>query len=438
MNAPAGVRVLLCVGGGIAAYKTPELVRQLVKAGHDVRVLATKAGLHFVSELSLSVVSGHPVRSRLLDPADEGTVGHIELADWAQLVIVAPATANLIARAALGLADDLVTTVLLATRAPVLWAPAMNTNMWQHEAVVANVATLRGRGHSIVGPDAGQLACGWEGEGKMSDPMTIVARAIEQLTARETPGNRAWHGRRVVVSAGPTRTYLDPVRFISNASSGVMGFALAASFADRGADVVLVAGPVAIPTPARVQRIDVETATQMHAALERELEAGDIDVLCMVAAVSDLRLARPNREKLGKEEFIHGLGDLPWAAETDLVADLAQRYRPRTRFLAFAAETAPGDDAAADATILANARRKLDSKRTDAIFVNRVGTTTTGMGVPTNAGTLVFARDDSALRDPDPTADKYPDVVSSGAPVAKRQLADWIVAHLERRWLCDL
>ncbi|TPV92327.1 MAG: bifunctional phosphopantothenoylcysteine decarboxylase/phosphopantothenate--cysteine ligase CoaBC [Myxococcales bacterium FL481] len=422
-----GGRILLCVAGGIAAYKAPELVRQLVKAGYEVRVVATEAALRFVSELSLSVVSGHAVRWQLLDPQAEGQVGHIELADWAQLVVVAPATANLLAHASLGLAPDLVSTVLLATRAPMLWAPAMNTNMWRHPAVIEHVATLRERGHHFVGPASGELACGWEGEGKMSDPADIVAAVGERLGGRKQAS--AWRSKRLVISAGPTRTYLDPVRFVSNASTGVMGFALATAFAERGAHVTLVSGPVALGTPEGVERVDVQTADEMHGALERSLQDHPTDLVCMVAAVSDLRISSASTTKLSKQDFIASLGTLPWTAERDVVASLARRFRPATRFLAFAAETAEGEGPAAEATLDRAARRKLAAKGADAIFVNRVGTSRTGMGVPTNAGTLLVRSAQSAENDDDAVA-----VAHSGPPIPKRELADWIADTLEAQW----
>ena len=210
------MRVLLIVSGGIAAYKAPDLVRKLIAVGCEVQVIMTEAAGAFCTELSLATVSGRPVRRSLFDPGEEtGSVGHIALADWPALVLVAPATADLMARAAHGLANDLASTVLLATQAPVLWAPAMNTNMWRHPATRANLETLRERGGSFVGPDSGELACGWIGEGRMIDP-PLIAEAVRE---RLQPAVRALEGRRVLVTAGPTRAYLDPVRFISNAST---------------------------------------------------------------------------------------------------------------------------------------------------------------------------------------------------------------------------
>jgi phosphopantothenoylcysteine decarboxylase/phosphopantothenate--cysteine ligase len=228
-------RVLLAVSGGIAAYKIPELVRQLKGAGHEVRCV---------------------LRTELFDPGEEGQIDHIALADWGEAVVVAPATANLLAKMAAGIADDLVTTLLLATRAPVLVAPAMNVNMWRHAATQANVATLRDRGIRFVGPESGELACGHEGVGRMAEPEAIEA-AVELLLGRPS-----LVGERLLVTAGGTREPIDAVRAITNRSSGKMGFAVAAEAALRGADVILVAGPCALPTPPGVRRVDVETALE--------------------------------------------------------------------------------------------------------------------------------------------------------------------------------
>src|SRR5688572_16018862 len=272
-------RILLAVSGGIAAYKVPELVRALDRAGHAVRCALTEAATHFVSPLVLQTLTREPVRTSLLDPGEEGQIGHIDLADWAEAVVVAPATANVLAKLAAGIADDLVGTVLLATRAPVLVAPAMNVNMWEHAATRANVATLRARGVAFVGPGAGALACGWEGAGRMAEPAEI-AGAVELLL-----GTRSLAGERVVVTAGGTREPIDRVRALVNRSSGKMGFALAAEAARRGAEVTLVAGPASLATPPGVRRVDVETALEMRAAVLAELPRASVVV--MAAAVAD-------------------------------------------------------------------------------------------------------------------------------------------------------
>ncbi len=412
-DAPRGRRVLLCVGGGIAAYKTPELVRALIAAGCSVQVVMTPAAKAFVAELALATVSTRAVRSSLLDPAEEGAVGHIELADWPDLVIVAPGTANRIARAAAGLADDLVGCVLLATKAPVLWAPAMNTNMWHHPATEHNLARLAAYGATFVGPDRGALACGWVGEGRMIDAQHIVAAAL-QLLARARP----WTGRRVLVSAGPTRTYIDPVRFVSNASTGAMGFAVAGVAAELGAEVTLVSGPVGLTTPTGVQRVDVETAAEMHAALEHALTTGTIDLVAMIAAVSDLDVDTA-AGKLDKAALLPSMRALGWRQGRDILATLTAAH-PGTRFLGFAAQTVEdGDPAAVTSELLRLGKAKLLAKGVHALFVNRVGVPGLGFASPTNAGYLLVRGEGDAVA-----------VVPSGAPIDKAILARWLLTEL--------
>ncbi len=415
----SGRRVLLIVAGGIAAYKAPMLVRALIAAGHAVQVVMTPAARAFVSELALATVSTRPVRTSLLDPAEEGRVGHIELADWPELVVVAPGTADLLARAAAGIADDLASCCLLATRAPVLWAPAMNTNMWQHPATQHNLGLLQARGAHFVGPDRGALACGWIGEGRMIDPEAIVAAANTLLTA-----GRPWAGRSVVVSAGPTRTYIDPVRFLTNASTGVMGFAVAAAAHELGAAVTLVAGPVGFPTPAGGTRIDVETASDMHDALVARLEASPVDLVAMVAAVSDLDVVGAS-EKLTKAALLPALGQMQWRHGTDILASLTQRFGGTAgpRFLGFAAQTvSDGPEDRVTAQLVALGAAKMAAKRTDAIFVNRVGVPGLGFASPTNAGFLVIQHRDQTA------------TVASGPPVAKHVLARWLLLQLADHW----
>jgi len=409
-------RVLLCVAGGIAAYKAPELVRAFVAAGIEVRVVTTKAALAFVTEMSLATTSKHPVRTAVLDTAEEGRVGHIELADWPDLVVVAPATADVMARAAAGMADDLVTVCLLATRAPVLWAPAMNTNMWRHPATVENLAKLQARGAAFVGPDRGELACGWIGEGRMIDPPEIVT-AARALLAQRTGGD--WTGRHVLVSAGPTRAYLDPVRFLTNASTGAMGFAIAAEAARRGAVTTLVAGPVELPTPPGVRRIDVETAEQMLVELDRELAATPHDLVAMVAAVSDVAPRSARADKLDKHALLDVLADRPWVEGIDVLATLTSRHAEHSRFLGFAAQTATGDAEGVRAELVAEGAAKLRRKGVHALFVNRVGVPDTGFGSATNAGILLRSRADGI------------EAIDSGAPRPKRELAAWLLDRWE-------
>jgi len=366
-------RVLVVVSGGIAAYKTPELVRALRKAGHEVRCVLTRAAAEFVSPLALQTVSGQRVRSALFDPAEEGEIDHVALADWAEAVVVAPATADLLARMAHGLADDLASTLLLATRAELLVAPAMNVNMWRHPATQDNVATLRARGVRFVGPDAGFLACGWEGEGRMSEPAEI-AGAVELAL-----GPRSLAGEHVLVTAGGTREAIDPVRAITNHSSGKMGFAIAAEAARRGATVVLVAGPSAQPTPPGVRRVDVESALQMRDAVLAELERAT--VVIKAAAVADFRPAAPSERKIKKESLGEGQGlALELVRNPDILAEVGRR-KGRRIVVGFAAES---ED------LVAAARRKLERKGCDLVVANDVSRPGAGFDGDTNAVVLVW------------------------------------------------
>ncbi len=408
-------RILLGVSGGIAAYKAPALVRAMVAAGMEVQVVMTPAARAFTTEMALSTVSRRPARVELLDASEEGRVGHIELADWPDLVVVAPATANVMARAAAGMADDLLTTVLLATRAPVLWAPAMNTNMWRHPATQQTLRTLASRGATFVGPDSGELACGWVGEGRMIDPPLIVDAARARLAQASTAA--VWSGRKVLVSAGPTRAYIDPVRFLTNASTGAMGFAIAQVAAQRGADVTLVAGPVQRDTPAGVRRVDVQTADQMLAALSGVLEAAPQDLVAMVAAVADLAPRRPSADKLDKTALPEALGAGAWEQGVDVLATLTQRFAGRGVFLGFGAQTvSPGQDVRAH--LMRAGRAKLERKGCDAIFVNQVGVPGVGFGSDTNTGVLLH-------RDGPPQ--------DAGPPVAKALLAGWLLDRMAER-----
>ena len=370
LKGPAG-RVLLAVSGGIAAYKVPELVRALVKGGHSVRCTLTAAAERFVSPLVLSTLCGARVRSSLFDPTEEGEIDHIALADWAELVIVAPATAHLLARMAHGLADDLTTTLLLATRAPVLVVPAMNVNMWRHPATQKNVALLRERGIRFLGPDAGELACGWEGEGRMSEPSAIAGAAGLLLT----PPTLA--GEVVLVSAAGTREPIDPVRAITNRSSGKMGFAIATEAARRGAEVVLVAGPTPLATPAGVRRVDVETALDMQRAVKRELAAAS--VVIMTAAVSDFRVAKPADRKIRKEDLPSGAGlSLELVRNPDILKEIGEEKGGRI-VVGFAAESHD---------LIESARRKLATKKCDIVVANDI--TREGSGFDVDANAVVF------------------------------------------------
>jgi phosphopantothenoylcysteine decarboxylase/phosphopantothenate--cysteine ligase len=346
-----GRSILLIVGGGIAAYKACELIRLCRKAGIAVRCVLTAGGAQFITPLTLAALSEQQVFTSLFDLKDEAEMGHIQLSREADLVVVAPATADLMAKMAAGIADDLATTLLLATDKKVLAAPAMNVRMWEHEATRRNVARLRADGVTILEPDEGEMACGEYGPGRLPEPDAILA-AIE--AALGGPGPLA--GRHVIVTAGPTHEPIDPVRMLANRSSGKQGFAIAAALADLGARVTLVAGPVSLAAPDGVARIDVETAREMDAAVQSALPA---DAAVLVAAVADWRV-EPAPAKLKKAD---GPPRLDWQANPDILANLdADPRRPRL-LIGFAAETGE---------VEAEAAAKRDRKGCDWILANDV------------------------------------------------------------------
>lgn len=348
-----GKRIVLGVTGGIAAYKSPDLVRRLVERGAQVQVVMTAGAREFVTPLTFQAVSGRPVRSELWDSAAEAAMSHIELARWADLVLVAPATADFLAQLAHGLAGTLLGTVCLATAAPVAVAPAMNRQMWANAATAANLALLRQRGVAVLGPGVGSQACGETGEGRMLEPAELADAAMALL-----PALGPLAGHRVLVTAGPTRERIDPVRFISNRSSGKMGFAMAQAARELGAEVVLVSGPVNLCTPPGVRRIDVETAQQMHAAVEAEVAAAQVFI--GTAAVADYRPAQPASLKIKK---VSDSLDLRMERTVDILQSVAQRP-DRPFVVGFAAET---ND------VEAHARAKLERKQLDLIAANEVG-----------------------------------------------------------------
>ena len=369
-----GRRVLLAVCGGVAAYKACEVLRGLQKAGCDVRVTMTEDATRFVGATTFEALSGAAVATSLYDYPGS-PIPHIELAEWAQLAIVVPATANVIAKLAIGIADDCLTTTLLACSRPILVAPGMNVHMWRNAATQANVLTLRERGVHFVGPDSGRLACGDVGEGKLADVDEIVASALALLAVPDAP--RDLTGLRVLVNAGPTHEAIDPVRYIANRSTGKMGFALAEAAARRGAEVTLVAGPVALPTPADVRRIDVESAAQMHGAM---LDAFDgADVAICAAAVADYTPVAPADHKLKKSR--EHLDAIELAETADILADLCAAKGTRV-VVGFAAET---DD------LLSHAREKLVRKGADLIVANDVSRPESTFGADTNRVALVCA-----------------------------------------------
>ena len=366
MRASASVpsRILLGVSGGIAAYKACELTRRLRDAGAEVRVVLTANAERFVTATTFQALSGQPVRSSLWDAAAEAAMGHIELARWAERIVIAPATADLIARLAHGRADDLLTTLCLASERPPLLVPAMNHAMWAHPATQANVATLRSRGVELLGPAVGDQACGETGPGRMVEPEAIVA-ALCRLSL-----DGALAGRRVVVSAGPTCEDLDPVRFIGNRSSGRMGFSIAAAAAAAGAQVTLIAGPVSLPTPAGVIRVDVRSAREMLAAMTAATT--EADIVIAAAAVADYR---PIAASVGKIKKSGAELNLRLVENPDILATLAAL--PHRPFLVgFAAETG---------NLEAHARAKLARKGIDLIAANRIGD---GLGIETDDNAL--------------------------------------------------
>jgi len=349
-----GKHILLGVTGGIAAYKSADLVRRLRERGADVQVVMTRAAREFVSATTFQALSGRPVRSDLWDASAEAAMGHIELARWADAVLIAPASADFLARLAAGMADDLLTTVCLATEAPIAVAPAMNHLMWANAATRANQVTLGDRGVQIYGPGEGDQACGETGEGRMLEPLDLADRLQSLLL----PSQGVLAGRRVLITAGPTRERIDPVRFISNRSSGKMGFAVAQAAREAGAGVVLVAGPVSLPAPAGVRRVDVESASEMLAAVLRELPGTDLFI--STAAVADYRPARAAEQKIKKTSDSL---DIAMERTVDVLATVAAN-KDRPFVVGFAAETE---------SVEQNARTKLLKKNLDMIAANEVG-----------------------------------------------------------------
>jgi phosphopantothenoylcysteine decarboxylase/phosphopantothenate--cysteine ligase len=360
-----GKRVLLGVTGGIAAYKSPDLVRRLREQGAEVQVVLTAGAREFVTPMTFQAVSGREVRSDLWDPEAEKAMSHIELARWADFVIIAPATADFLARLATGQADDLLTTLCLATGAPIALAPAMNRLMWANAATQANVTTLKARGIHVWGPGEGDQACGEVGAGRMLEP-TQLAAFVANTIAPSGP----LAGKRVLLTVGPTRERIDPVRFISNRSSGKMGFALAAAAREAGADVTIVSGPVNLATPPGVRRIDVESAADMLNAVMKNVDG--VDIFIATAAVADYRPASPVECKIKKTSESM---DLKMERTVDILATVAARAQ-RPFVVGFAAETD---------SVEQYARQKLLKKNLDMIAANEVG------------HDKVFEKDDNAL-----------------------------------------
>jgi phosphopantothenoylcysteine decarboxylase/phosphopantothenate--cysteine ligase len=358
-------RILLGVTGGIAAYKSAEIVRRLRERGAEVQVVMTGAARQFVTPLTFQALSSRPVRTDLWDDAAEAAMGHIELARWADRILIAPASADFLARLAHGLASDLLTTLCLATDVPIAVAPAMNRLMWANAATRANVALLAARGIEVIGPAEGDQACGETGPGRMVEPDVLAAAVIDRAAR-----SGALAGRKVIVTAGPTRECIDPVRFITNRSSGKMGFAVAEAARDAGAEVILISGPVNVCTPPGVRRVDVETADQMLAAVNENL--GGTDIFIAAAAVSDYRPLQVSTEKIKKTSDSLMLA---LSRTTDILATVAAGAA-RPFVVGFAAETQ---------NVERNALAKLEGKNLDMIAANQVGEG------------LAFDQDDNAL-----------------------------------------
>lgn len=379
MQTLAGKKILLGISGGIAAYKCAELTRRLIERGAQVHVVMTKAAQEFITPLTMQAVSGNPVSSSLLDPSAESSMGHIELAKWADLVLLAPATADLIARISAGMGNDLLSTLCLATDAPIAVAPAMNQQMYRNVATQENLATLHRRGFTLWGPASGEQACGDVGPGRMLEPMQLVHHCEDFFQQPDL------NELNIVITAGPTREAIDPVRYLSNYSSGKMGFAIAAAAAKRGANVTLISGPVNLATPAGVTRININSATEMHqAALEHAIN-NNIFIAC--AAVADFRPAHVAPQKMkkqdGNDEMMIQLVKNP-----DIVASIAALTKNRPFTVGFAAETQ---------NVEHYARGKLTKKNLDLICANDVSAQGQGFNSDNNALHLYWPNGDKTL-----------------------------------------
>ncbi|MGF1724501.1 bifunctional phosphopantothenoylcysteine decarboxylase/phosphopantothenate--cysteine ligase CoaBC [Photobacterium nomapromontoriensis] len=379
MHTLAGKKILLGISGGIAAYKCAELTRRLIEHGAQVRVVMTQAAQEFITPLTMQAVSGNPVADSLFDPAAEASMGHIELAKWADLVLLAPATADLIARIAAGMGNDLLSTLCLATDAPLAIAPAMNQQMYGNIATQDNIATLKRRGYHIWGPASGEQACGDVGPGRMLEPMQLVHLAEDFFQPADL------HALTLTITAGPTREAIDPVRYLSNYSSGKMGYAIAAAAAKRGASVTLISGPTNLETPAGVTRIDINSAQDMHQAALEHAPHSDIFIGC--AAVADFRPASVAEQKMkkqaGEDEMVIRLVKNP-----DIIASIAQLEHNRPFTVGFAAETQDVEQYAKD---------KLSRKRLDLICANDVAQQDQGFNSDSNALHLYWSTGDKAL-----------------------------------------
>lgn len=363
-------KILLCVTGGIAVYKAVALVSKLTQAGYDVRVIMSESAQQFVQPLTFQAMSRNDVYTDTFDEKDSKVIAHIDLADWADLIVVAPATANTIGKYANGIADDMITTTLLATTKPVWMAPAMNVHMYDHPAVKENIDTLYKRGIRFIEPSEGYLACGYIGKGRLEEPEQIVGRVSEFFAPKELP----LLGKKVVITAGPTRERIDPVRYVSNFSSGKMGFAMAQAAAELGGNVTLIAGPVHLDTPPNVERINVESAEDMYQAVSVRFD--QTNLLIMTAAVADYKPKHLANQKIKKQDSDTAL---EMERTKDILATMGQRKTNQV-IMGFAAET---ND------VITYATRKREKKNTDYIVANDVTAEGVGFGTDTNQVTLV-------------------------------------------------
>ncbi|HDY8127348.1 TPA: bifunctional phosphopantothenoylcysteine decarboxylase/phosphopantothenate--cysteine ligase CoaBC [Vibrio vulnificus] len=379
MQTLAGKKILLGISGGIAAYKCADLTRRLKERGAEVQVVMTKAAKEFITPLTMQAVSGRPVSDSLLDPAAEASMGHIELAKWADLILLAPATADLIARMAAGMGNDLLTTLVLATDAPVAVSPAMNQQMYRNVATQENIATLSRRGMEIWGPAAGEQACGDVGPGRMLEPMQLVALCEQFFQPKPL------QDKSILITAGPTREAIDPVRYITNHSSGKMGYALVQAAMQLGANVTLISGPVSLPTPVNVNRINVDSAQEMYDAVMAQ--ASDHDIFISCAAVADYRPATIAEQKLKKTDDSDEM-TITMVKNPDIVASVSAMTENRPFTVGFAAET---ND------VEVYARRKLEKKKLDMLCANDVSVEGQGFNSSDNAITLYWSQGEKAL-----------------------------------------
>lgn len=384
------MKVLLGVTGGIAAYKALELTRLFIRAGHEVQVVMTAGAKEFIQPLSFQALSGNPVRDSLFDANQEAGMGHIELARWADVIVVAPASAETLAKFRMGRADDLLTTLIVATDKPILVAPAMNRLMWQNQATQENIGILKLRGWTILQPGSGEQACGEIGEGRLPEPVEIFNAALELEQQQEKIQQQLsdlkafWQERKLLITAGPTFEDIDPVRFIGNRSSGKMGFAIAEMAAHAGAKVTLIAGPVSLPCSDAIARINVRSANEMFVQVQQHYQQADVFI--SAAAVADFRVAKPAEQKIKKQTETDEMS-LSLVKNPDIVAWVAQKTdKPFT--VGFAAETE---------NVLDYAKGKLKRKNLDMICANQVGS---GLGFETdqNSLTLITAQDQQTLK----------------------------------------